>query len=103
MNPVTVCELSVCEIDATAVVRPGKVIVAGPPPLLVDALWPTIPDLELHAIRIDSICGVQTLSASIGSDCAVFESPELVITTCAIRDDHWGAIGVAERRQYRRC
>lgn len=96
LNSVTVCELTVCEIHATAVVGPGKVIVAGPPPLLVDAIWPTIPDLELHAIRINSICGVQALSASIGSEGAVFEGPELVVTAGAVTDDHWGAIGVAK-------
>jgi len=95
LNSVTVCELTVCEIQATAVVRPGKVIVAGPPPLLVDALWPTIPDLELHTIRINPVRGVQALSASIGSDGAVFEGPELVITAGAVTDDHGGAIGVA--------
>ena len=96
LNSVTVCELSVCEVQATAVVGPGKVIVASPPPLLVDALWPTIPNLELHAIRIVSICDVQALSASIGRNGAVFEGPVLVIAASAVTDDHWGAIGVTK-------
>jgi hypothetical protein len=96
LNFVTVREDSVCEIHAAAVVRPGEMIVTGPPPLLVDAVWPTIPYLELDAIRVDTICGVEALGAAIGRDGAVLEGPELVIGAGAVADDDWRAICVAE-------
>jgi len=98
LNPVAIREASVCEIHAAAVVRPGKVIVARPVPLLVDTVWPAIPYLELHAIRVYSICSVQALSTAIGSDGAVLEGPALIITAGAVAHDHWGAIGVAVNR-----
>jgi len=94
LNSVTVCEVSVCEIDAAAVVCPGKMIVAGPVPLLIDTVWPAIPDLELHAIGVDTICSVQALGAAIGSDGAVVEGPKLAITAGTVANDHWGAIDV---------
>ena len=96
LNCVTVCKVSVCEIHAAAVVRPCKMIVASPVPLLVGAVWLAIPDFELHAIRVNTTRGVQALGAAIGSDGAVFEGPELVITAGTVTDDHRRAIGVAE-------
>jgi len=56
--------------------------------------------LELHAIRINTICGVQAFSAAIGSDGAVFEGPKLAITAGAVVDDYWRAIGVAKKCKY---
>jgi len=80
------------------VVRPGKVIVARPVPLLVVAVWQAIQDPELHAIKDASNCSVQALSTAIGSDGAVFEGPELIITAGTVAYDHWGATGVAVNR-----
>ena len=97
LNFVTVGEHAVCDIHAAAMVRPGKVIVASPPPLLVEIIWPAIPNLELHAIGVDTICSVEALSAAIGRDGAVFEGPKLVFTTGTVADDDWGAIGVADK------
>jgi hypothetical protein len=97
LDPVTVCEDSICDIHAAAVVRPGEMIIVGPPPLLVDTVRPAIPNLELHTIGVDAISGVKALCASIGSDRTVLEGPVLVISTSAVADDHWGAIGVAKR------
>ena len=96
LDCVTVCEVSACEIHTAAVVRPCKTIVASPVPLLVGTVWQAIPDLELHAIRVDTKCDVQTLGAAIGSDSAVFEGPELAITSGTVTDDHWRAIDVTE-------
>ena len=96
LNSVTVCEGSSCEIYAAAVVRPSKMIVASPVPLLVGTIWPAIPNLELDAIRVETICNIEALRAAIGSDGAVFEGEELTITAGTVTDDDWRAIGVAE-------
>jgi len=80
------------------VIRPGKVIIMRPGPLLADTIWPAIHDPELHAIKDDSNCSVQALSTAIGSDGAVFEGPELIITAGTVAYDHWGAIDVAVNR-----
>ena len=96
LNPVTVCEVSVYEIHAATVVRPGEVLVAGIPPLLVDTVRPAFPDLEQGAIGVDSVCSVEALGAAIGGDGAVGEGEELVLTAGTVADDHWGAVGIAK-------
>lgn len=77
-------------------VRPGKMIVPGPVPLLVGIIWPAIPNLELHAIRIGAKCNVEAFRATIGSEGTICEGPELVITTSTVADADWRAIGVTE-------
>jgi hypothetical protein len=89
LDPVAVCLASVCEIYATAVVCPGKVIITGPPPLLVGTVRPAIPELELHAIDVISVCDVEALGAAIGSDGTVGEGEVLGVVADAVADDHW--------------
>jgi hypothetical protein len=96
LDPVPIGETSVCEIYAAAMVRPGEMVVAGPPPLLVGTVRPAIPDLELYAIGVATICNVQALCAAVSSDGTLFEGPELIITASAVTDDDWGAVNVAK-------
>ena len=71
-------------------------IIPGPVPLLVGITWPAIPNLELHAISVGAKCNVEALRATIGSDGAICEGPELVVTTGTVADADGRAIGVTE-------
>lgn len=82
------------QVHASAVVRPGKMIIARVVPLLIGASSIASIQLEFIAIDIATVCDIQAHDSIIRSNSAVTERKLLVYTAVAIRNDYRRAIRV---------